>query len=148
LPILKVKKRLLADKQWFLQFIDKEGNVINSYSPDDLDIDYSWNSTNSPLWVLDENQDNFLLQISSWKKEESQTKFYYILTDLSGNVLQVFDETSNCTAAIDSQGNILLHQVGGPSNVLNYYQQQDGTSIFNFNKNSYRGNMVDLKNIH
>jgi len=113
------------EKQWLLNFINKEGQTIASYSPADLDIDYSWNRVNSPLWVLDENQDNFLLEIRS-----SKNKYYYILTDLSGNVLQIFDETSNCTAAIDSQGNILLHQVGGTSNVLNYYQQ-DGTPIFN-----------------
>jgi len=122
------------EKQWLLNFINKEGQTIASYSPADLDIEYSYeNIAPTPLRILDENQNNFLLQIRYAKKGEPQ-RYYYILTGLSGNILKIFDENvfdETNTSGFDYQGNILLFQNrdGALRDILNYYQQ-DGTLIF------------------
>ncbi|MCJ7657347.1 MAG: PKD domain-containing protein, partial [Candidatus Atribacteria bacterium] len=122
------------EKQWLLKFINKEGQIVLSYSPDDLGIEYSYEYLGpTSLRVLDENQNNFLLQIRYYKKGESQ-RYYYILTDLSGNILKIFDENAfdeTNTSGFDHQGNILLFQNrdGALRDILNYYQQ-DGTLIF------------------
>jgi len=122
------------EKQWLLKFVNKEGQTIASYSPADLDIEYAYECiTPTPLRVLDENQNNILLQIRCSTQGEPQ-RYYYILTDLSGNILKIFNENvfdATNYSAFDHQGNILLFQNrDGPlRDILNYYQQ-DGTSVF------------------
>ncbi len=123
-----------SEKQWLLKFINKESQTIASYSPADLGIEYAYEYLGpTPLRVLDENQNNFLLQIRYYKQGEPQG-YYYILTNLSGNILKIFDENvfdETNTGGFDHQGNILLFQNrDGPlRDILNYYQQ-DGTLTF------------------
>jgi len=123
-----------SEKQWLLKFINKEGQTIASYSPADLGIEYAYEYLGpTPLRILDENQNNILLQIKYYKQGEPQG-YYYILTNLSGNILKIFDENvfdETNAGGFDHQGNILLFQNrDGPlRDILNYYQQ-DGTLIF------------------
>jgi len=122
------------EKQWLLKFIDKEGQILKSYSPSDLGVEYSYGYLGpTPLTVLDENQNKFLFRIRYHKKGESQ-RYYYILADSSGNILNIFDENvfdETNTSGFDHQGNILLFQnrEGALRDVLNYYRQ-DGSLIF------------------
>ena len=123
-----------SEKQWLLKFINKEGQTIASYSPTDLGIEYAYEYLGpTPLRILDENQNNILIQIRYYKQGEPQG-YYYILTNLSGNILKIFDENvfdETNAGGFDHQGNILLFQNrDGPlRDILNYYQQ-DGTLIF------------------
>jgi PKD repeat protein len=118
------------EKQWLLKFINKEGQTIVSYSPDDLNIDYSYDySEPDPILILDENQDHFLLEIRYYKQGEPD-RYYYILTDLSGNIVKIFDETERCYGGFDLQGNILLYPQGGLSKYMLKYYQQNGNMAF------------------
>jgi PKD repeat protein len=118
------------NKEWFLKFINKEGQTIVSYSPDDLNIDYSYDYIEpDPILVLDENQDHFLLEIKNYKSGEPR-KYCYILTDLSGNIVKIFDETEQCYGGFDLQGNILLYPQGGLSKYMLEYYQQNGNMAF------------------
>jgi PKD repeat protein len=118
------------EKQWLLKFINKEGQTIASYSPGDLNIDYSYDySEPNPILVLDENQDHFLLEIRYYKQGEPD-RYYYILTDLSANIVKIFDETERCYGGFDLQGNILLYPQGGLSKYMLKYYQQNGNMAF------------------
>ena len=118
------------NKEWFLKFINKEGQTIASYSPDDLNIDYSYDySEPNPILVLDENQDHFILEIRYYKQGEPD-RFYYILTDSSGNIVKIFDETERCDGGFDLHGNILLYPKGGLSKYMLKYYQKNGNMSF------------------
>ena len=118
------------DKEWSLKFINKEGQTIISHSPDDLNIDYSYDYIGpTPVLVWDENQDHCLLEIRYYKQGEPQ-RYYYILTDLSGNIVKIFDETEHCDGGFDLQGNILLFPWGGSSKGMLKYYQQNGNIAF------------------
>ena len=122
------------EEQWLLKFIDKGGQTIISYSPYDLGINYSYGySKPTPLMVLDENQNKSLFRMRYYKKGESQ-RYYYILADSSGNILNVFDENvfdETNAGGFDNQGNILIFQnrEGDLQDILSYYRQ-DGSLIF------------------
>lgn len=118
------------NKEWFLKFINKEGQTTVSHSPDYLNIDYSYDYISpNPILVWDENQDHFLLEIRYYKQGEPQ-RYYYILTDLSGNIVKIFDETEHCDGGFDLQGNILLFPWGGLSKGMLKYYQQNGNIAF------------------
>jgi PKD repeat protein len=118
------------NKEWFLEFINKEGQIIASYSPADLGIEYSYGFLGpSPILVWDENQDHFLLKIRYYKQGEPD-RYYYILTDLSGNIVKIFDETEVCDGGFDLQGNILLFSLEGLSQGRLKYYQQNGNMAF------------------
>jgi hypothetical protein len=130
LPILKVERDSLGGEHWFLEFIDEEGHVIAQHSfADELGINFE-SIPGNPLIVIDENQNGFLLEIISWKKTGNDYNYHYILSDLSGGVLKIFNEERPLYhAALDSQGNVLFLNRNNNSKTLSYYYQ-DGTPFF------------------
>ena len=130
LPILKVERNSRGGEQWFLEFIDEEGHVIAQHSfADELGINFE-SIPRNPLIVIDENQNGFLLEIISWEKTGYDYSYHYILSDLSGGVLKIFNEERPLYhAALDSQRNVLFLNRNNNSKTLSYYYQ-DGTTFF------------------
>ena len=130
LPILRNQKNLSQNEcHWFLEFADREGNVIASNPIDEPNLDDSNIKYIDSLFVADENQSGYLLEFRYYREGES-LKFHYIFVDLSGNIIKVFDEQNRCDIGFDQQGGILLlPRLGSSKGVLQYYQQ-DGNMVF------------------
>lgn len=133
LPVIRKQKDALRDEwRWFLEYVDRQGEVIASHELEELNLNNSNIEDIDCFSVVDESQFGYLLRFRYHCLEEAGgSKWCYVFTGLSGNIIKIFDEQDDCDIGFDPQGNILLLPNSGPfSGILQCYRQ-DGTLLLN-----------------